>query len=183
MSEKRFEVDIDHLLLVWDTEKNKRLEIEDIVGVLNEQQKEINDLNQENADCLGDNIRSLDEFEKCTNKLKAKILQLQEENEQLKEEIRAYPINEQYAEEIMQQNQKLRIERNNLQRENEQLRKIGVMFQGHNPCEICKYSLENKVCCAVPNPISCDDAKKNFVQGLCKNHKQFQKSFRRYDDE
>lgn len=122
MSEKRFEVDIDHLLLVWDTEKNKRLEIEDIVGVLNEQQKEINDLNQENADCLGDNIRSLDEFEKCTNKLKAKILQLQEENEQLKEEIRAYPINEQYAEEIMQQNQKLRIERNNLQRENEQLR-------------------------------------------------------------
>ena len=28
-----------------------------------------------------------------------------------------------------------------------------------------------------------DDAKKNFIQGLCKKHKQFQKSFRRYDDE
>lgn len=38
MSEKRFEVDVDHLLLVWDTEKNKRLEIEDIVDLLNEQQ-------------------------------------------------------------------------------------------------------------------------------------------------
>ena len=37
MSEKRFEVDIDHLLLVWDTEKNKRLEIEDIVDLLNRQ--------------------------------------------------------------------------------------------------------------------------------------------------
>lgn len=70
-----------------------------------------------------------------------------------------------------------------LKKENEQLRKIGVMYQGHNPCEICTYSLGNKVCCAVPNPISCDDAKKNFVQGLCKNHKQFQKFFRRYDDE
>ena len=70
-----------------------------------------------------------------------------------------------------------------LKEENEQLRKIGVMYQGHNPCEICTYSLENKVCCAESIPISCDDAKKNFVQGLCKNHKQFQKSFRRYDDE
>lgn len=38
MSEKRFEVDVDHLLLVWDTEKNKRLEIEDIVDKVNEQQ-------------------------------------------------------------------------------------------------------------------------------------------------
>ena len=41
MSEKRFEVDVDHLLLVWDTEKNKRLEIEDIVDLLNEQQDQI----------------------------------------------------------------------------------------------------------------------------------------------
>ena len=41
MSDERFEVDIDHLLLVWDTEKNKRLEIEDIVDLLNEQQSNI----------------------------------------------------------------------------------------------------------------------------------------------
>ena len=41
MNEKRFEVDVDHVLLVWDTEKNKRLEIEDIVDLLNEQQSTI----------------------------------------------------------------------------------------------------------------------------------------------
>ena len=45
MSE-RFEVDVDHLLLVWDTEKNKRLEIEDIVDLLNEQQSIIDEQNQ-----------------------------------------------------------------------------------------------------------------------------------------
>ena len=48
---------------------------------------------------------------------------LKEENEQLKEEIKAYPINEKYAEEIMQQNQKLRIERNDLRIQNEKLKK------------------------------------------------------------
>lgn len=71
---------------------------------------------------------------------------------------------------------------NELSNENEQLRKIGVMYQGHNPCETCTYCLENKVCCVEPVLI-CDDAKKNFIQGLCKNHKQFQKSIRRYDDD
>ena len=70
-----------------------------------------------------------------------------------------------------------------LQEENEQLRKIGVMYQGHNPCEICTYCLENKVCCAESIPISCADAKNNFIQGLCKKHKQIRKSIRRYNDE
>ena len=46
MSDKRFEVDVDHVLLVWDTEKNKRLEIEDIVDCLNEQQSTIDKLEQ-----------------------------------------------------------------------------------------------------------------------------------------
>ena len=46
MSEKRFEVDVDHVLLVWDTEKNKRLEIEDIVDLLNEQQATIEAKNE-----------------------------------------------------------------------------------------------------------------------------------------
>lgn len=77
----------------------------------------------------------------------------------------------------------LDVEMKKLKEKNEQLRKIGVMYQGHNPCETCTYSLEDKLCCAEPIPILCDDAKKNFIQGLCKNHKQFQKSFRRYDDE
>ena len=46
MNDKRFEVDVDHVLLVWDTEKNKRLEIEDIVDLLNEQQDTIDKLEQ-----------------------------------------------------------------------------------------------------------------------------------------
>ena len=46
MSEKRFEVDVDHLLRVWDTEKNKRIEIEDIVELLNKQQATINNQEQ-----------------------------------------------------------------------------------------------------------------------------------------
>lgn len=46
MMSERFEVDVDHLLLVWDTEKNKRLEIEDIVDLLNEQQSIIDEQNQ-----------------------------------------------------------------------------------------------------------------------------------------
>ena len=48
MSENRFEVDVTHALLVWDTEKNKRLEIEDIVDLLNEQQATISRLEEEN---------------------------------------------------------------------------------------------------------------------------------------
>lgn len=100
MSEKRFEIkadDVDSSIInitrdgedfAWflsDDITDKQ--VEKVCDLLNEQQKEINDLNQENADLLGDNIRSLDEFEKCTNKLKAKILQLQEENEQLKNKL------------------------------------------------------------------------------------------------
>ena len=47
MNDKQFEVDVDHVLLVWDTEKNKRLEIEDIVDLLNEQQSIITGLNKQ----------------------------------------------------------------------------------------------------------------------------------------
>lgn len=47
MIEKRFEVDVDNLLLVWDTEKNKRLEIEDIVDLLNALHEENEQLKQE----------------------------------------------------------------------------------------------------------------------------------------
>ena len=56
MSEKRFEVDVDHLLLVWDTEKNKRLEIEDIVDLLNEFETKCYKLEKENEN-LESNIR------------------------------------------------------------------------------------------------------------------------------
>ena len=71
-----------------------------------------------------------------------------------------------------------------LKEENEQLQKIGVMYQGHNPCESCTYCLEDKLCCGINPPILCDEMKKDyFIYGLCKKHKQIQKSIRRYDDE
>lgn len=43
-SDERFEVDVDHLLLVWDKKLNKRLEIEDIVNLLNEADNRIESL-------------------------------------------------------------------------------------------------------------------------------------------
>ena len=71
-----------------------------------------------------------------------------------------------------------------LKEENGQLRKIGVMYQGHNPCSNCTYCLENKLCCGINPPMLCDEMKKDyFIYGLCKKHKQIQKSIRRYDDE
>lgn len=68
-------------------------------------------------------------------------------------------------------------ENEQLKAENEQLRKIGVVYQGHNPCSNCTYCLENKVCCGIHPPILCDEMKKNFVYGLCKKHKQIQKIY------
>ena len=71
-----------------------------------------------------------------------------------------------------------------LEKENEQLRKIGVMYQGHNPCSNCTYCLENKLCCGINPPMLCDEMKKDyFIYGLCKKHRQIQRSIRRYDDE
>lgn len=53
---KRFEIDVDHLLLVWDKEKNKRLEIEDIVDLLNEFEIKCYKLEKENGN-LQSNVR------------------------------------------------------------------------------------------------------------------------------
>ena len=70
-----------------------------------------------------------------------------------------------------------------LKEENEQLRKIGRMYQGENPCANCTYCVEDKVCCGIYPPILCDEMKQNyFIYGLCKKHKQIQKSIRRYGD-
>lgn len=116
-----------------------------------------------------------------------RLNELYEENEHLKRELQIFrdglraEIRE--TKEIFEDYSECVDETLKLKEENKQLRKIGVMYQGKNPCETCTYSLENKVCCAEPIPISCDDAKKNFIQGLCKKHKQFPKSIRRYDDE
>ena len=67
MSEKRFEVDIDHLLLVWDTEKNKRLEIESIVDLLNEQQATIERLTKR-RDRWRELSNSFSDYCKCYEK-------------------------------------------------------------------------------------------------------------------
>ena len=77
MSDKRFEADIDHLLLVWDTEKNKRLEIEDIVGVLNEQQAEIDELK-----------KNFDDLVQWASEIAKRNVVLGEENASLKQRIR-----------------------------------------------------------------------------------------------
>ena len=118
------------------------------------------------------NINPVHIVDTC-NKLWEQVIKLREENEKLKSE-RRNDAKEFSA--LFRQNM-------GLKRDNEQLRKIGVMYQGHNPCSNCVYCLENKVCCAISTPIFCDDEKKNFIQGLCKKHKQIQKSNRRYDDE
>ena len=178
----------------------------EVVDLLNEQQKEIAELDQQCADFLGDKIKALEEFEECTDKLKAKILEQQSTITELERKLNKYAkIGEEQLKQIMElqdlcgksdgENAKLREEVNllrptnleqyeqiqKLQEENEQLRKIGVMYQGHNPCSNCTYCIEDKVCCAEV-PIFCDYAKKNFIQGLCKKHKQIQKSIRKYGD-
>ena len=95
MSEKRFEVDVDHLLLVWDTEKNKRLEIEDIVDLLNEQQATISQLEEENKKLIEDWEFSFrtelahhrfaeKELQEKIREKQATIQSLKEENKKLK---------------------------------------------------------------------------------------------------
>lgn len=73
MSEKRFEVDIDHLLLVWDTEKNKRLEIENIVDRLNEFEAKCHNLEKENKE-LKEELQSVtmlkDDYEELIKSFK-----------------------------------------------------------------------------------------------------------------
>lgn len=90
MSEKRFEVDIDHLLLVWDTERDKRLEIEDIVDLLNEQQATISKQLDQIIE-LQDKYRILEfNHSRLENRNKAqyeKIGEQQAEIERLKEQL------------------------------------------------------------------------------------------------
>ena len=49
----------------------------EISDLLNKQQTTIDKLDQENADLLGARIKAQEEWEKCTDKLKAKILEQQ----------------------------------------------------------------------------------------------------------
>lgn len=74
--------------MIKDNQLDRPLYIKDVVGLLNEQQATTDKLDQENADLLGARIKAQEDWEKCTDKLKVKILQLQEENEKLSEKNR-----------------------------------------------------------------------------------------------
>lgn len=108
---------------IFDNKTKKRYSFKNIDvnlalwEVIRDLSEESASLDDENARLLSERIKDFEHFEECVNKAK----ELKEKNKQLKEEIRAYPINEEYTEEIMQQNQKLRIERNHLRKENEEL--------------------------------------------------------------
>lgn len=93
MSE-RFKIDGG---FIFDNEIDDFLDIEDTCNVLNEQQstieakdKEIAELDQQCADFLGDNIKALEEFEECTDKLKAKILEQQDTIQELERKLKKY---------------------------------------------------------------------------------------------
>ena len=84
MSEKRFTVD---KVGIYDNQEKKQFkftaydwidcDIYECCKVMNEQESTIDKLDQENADLLGARIKAQEEWEKCTDKLKEKILEQQ----------------------------------------------------------------------------------------------------------
>ena len=96
--------------VVWDTETNEHFNFESAVACLNEQQatieakdKEIAELDQQCADFLGDKIKALEEFEECTDKLKAKILEQQDTIQELERKLKKYAkIGEEQLEQIIE---------------------------------------------------------------------------------
>lgn len=104
MSDERFERWNDYSCKVKDNQEDTFLNWEDVVQKLNEQQDTIEQLHLAIDDLLSHT--SCDEIKK--------------ENERLK---KSEKINMEYAEQIVEENQKLRIAKNDLRIENEQLRK------------------------------------------------------------
>ena len=115
MSEKRFEYDkctgIKDLSI--DEDDDQFLYPTQIVDLLNELSTNCSQLQEENEQLEKGKMEAL-------SLLGGEI----DKNEQLRKEIRAYPLNEEYAEEIIRQNQKLRCEIYDLRRENEQLERV-----------------------------------------------------------
>ena len=77
----------EHTFFVFDNENDKRMTALRVTKKLNEQQVIIDELNQENADRLGAMIRAQEEWEKCTDKLKEKILEQQATISQLRKKL------------------------------------------------------------------------------------------------
>ena len=69
-------------------DKTYEFTMDTVLDLLNGQQDKILQLEQENTDLLSDKIQSINEFEKCTNKLKSIIIKLREENKALKKFIK-----------------------------------------------------------------------------------------------
>ncbi len=112
MNEKRFEVDVDHLLLVWDTEKNKRLEIEDIVDLLNSLSEENEQLKQEKDKyrvMINANASLNDEVYEQLKKTEKSYKECREENERLKSR-NSYNVEDMQMEigELKEENEQLR---------------------------------------------------------------------------
>ena len=100
----------EHTFFVWDNEKDERMTALQVTKKLNEQQstieakdKEIAELDQQCADFLGDKIKALEEFEECTDKLKAKILEQQDTIQELERKLKKYAkIGEEQLEQIIE---------------------------------------------------------------------------------
>lgn len=139
MSDKRFEFYSDDMVIgVLDTVIGRTFNSFEIVDCLNEQQDTINDLNGE-----------FEESSAFIIEQRKEIQTLKEENRKLK---KAEKINMEYAEQIVEENHKLRIAKNDLRREKEQLQKENeqlqkeldnfkpVMFQGMRGGAVILYS-------------------------------------------
>jgi len=76
-------------------EKSKEIaklkrEIGEQQATIEAKDKEIAELDQQCADFLGDKIKALEEFEECTDKLKAKILEQQDTIQELERKLKKY---------------------------------------------------------------------------------------------
>lgn len=83
------------MIRIIDTEKEEpngwsMCNVAYTVKRLNEQQATIDKLDQENADLLGARIKAQEEWEKCTDKLKEKIVEQQATINELRKKLKKY---------------------------------------------------------------------------------------------
>ena len=138
MSEKRFVYHEKHFPLnvreIVDNEIGKTYDCEDAVNVLNELSEE-----KEYFERKKEYFLSKWSIVHAKNiQLRQEIKELKEDNEQLK---KSEKINTDYAEQIVEENQKLRIAKNDLRKEKEQLQKENEQLKEKN--ERLQWELDN----------------------------------------
>lgn len=117
LSDGRYALMFDeHTFFVFDNEEEKRMTALKVTKKLNEQQNTIQFLQNE----IDELKKDIDIYEYEEKKHSETVRKLHDENEQLK---KLEKINTEYAEQIVEENQKLRIAKNDLRREKEQLQK------------------------------------------------------------